>query len=49
MLMPSTETTLALEDLNFWSLPPKAQEEIKTLIKLAINKQKELHEKYSTY
>ena len=27
----------------------KAQEEIKTLIKSAINKQKELHEKYSTY
>ena len=26
-----------------------AQSEIKTLIKTAINKQKELHEKYSTY
>ena len=27
----------------------KAQSEIKVLIKSAINKQKELHEKYSTY
>ena len=30
--MPSTETTLALEELNFWSLPEDKQKEIKASI-----------------
>ena len=30
--MPNSETTLALEDLNFWSLPIEKQDEIKDSI-----------------